>query len=66
MYKLYDFLPSGNCYKIRLLLNQLGIVYERVNVDILNKKAIATISAIAFLKLFLSLRYFTTPQETIS
>ncbi|MEQ1530228.1 MAG: glutathione S-transferase family protein [Methylococcales bacterium] len=37
MYKLYDFLPSGNCYKIRLLLNQLGIGYERVNVDILNK-----------------------------
>ena len=39
MYKLYDFLPSGNCYKIRLLLNQLGIVYERVNVDILNKES---------------------------
>ncbi len=37
MYKLYDFLPSGNCYKIRLLLNQLRIDYERVNVDILNK-----------------------------
>jgi glutathione S-transferase len=39
MYKLYDFLPSGNCYKIRLLLNQLGIEYERVNVDILNKES---------------------------
>ncbi len=39
MYKLYDFLPSGNCYKIRLLLNQLGIDYERVNVDILNKES---------------------------
>lgn len=39
MYKLHDFLPSGNCYKIRLLLNQLGIEYERVNVDILNKES---------------------------
>jgi len=33
MYKLYDFLPSGNCYKVRLLLNQLGIEYTRVNGD---------------------------------
>ncbi len=39
MYKLFDFLPSGNCYKIRLLLNQLGIEYERVNIDILNKES---------------------------
>ncbi len=39
MYKLYDFLPSGNCYKVRLLLNQLGIDYTRVNVDILNKES---------------------------
>ena len=39
MYKLYDFLPSGNCYKIRLLLNQLDIAYERVNIDILNKQS---------------------------
>jgi len=33
--KLYDFLPSGNCYKVRLLLAQLGIPFERVNVNIL-------------------------------
>jgi len=39
MYKLYDFLPSGNCYKIRLLLNQLGIMYERIDVDVLNKES---------------------------
>ncbi len=39
MYKLFDFLPSGNCYKIRLLLNQLGIEYERVNIDILSKES---------------------------
>lgn len=35
MFKLYDFLPSGNCYKIRLVLNQLSIPFERINVDIL-------------------------------
>ena len=35
MYKLYDFLPSGNSYKIRLLLNLLEIPFERVNVNIL-------------------------------
>ncbi len=31
---LYDFLPSGNGYKIRLLLTQLGIPFERVEVNI--------------------------------
>ncbi|MEM8723237.1 MAG: glutathione S-transferase family protein [Cyanobacteria bacterium P01_G01_bin.39] len=35
MYKLYDFLPSGNSYKVRLLLNLLGISFERINVNIL-------------------------------
>ncbi|WP_025899883.1 glutathione S-transferase family protein [Sneathiella glossodoripedis] len=34
MYTLYDFLPSGNGYKVRLLLNQLGISYELVEKDI--------------------------------
>lgn len=34
MLKLYDFLPSGNDYKVRLLLTQLEIPFERVNVDI--------------------------------
>ncbi|MDJ0734529.1 MAG: glutathione S-transferase family protein [Nostocaceae cyanobacterium] len=33
--RLYDFLPSGNCYKIRLLLTQIAMPFERVNVDIL-------------------------------
>ncbi len=33
MIKLYDFLPSGNCYKVRLLLAHLGLEYDRVNVD---------------------------------
>jgi len=34
MLKLYDNPLSGNCYKSRLALNQLGIEYERINVDI--------------------------------
>lgn len=35
MYKLYDFLPSGNSYKIRLLLNLLELPFERVDINIL-------------------------------
>jgi glutathione S-transferase len=35
MLKLYDFLPSGNGYKVRLLLTQLGIPFERVEINIL-------------------------------
>ena len=35
MLRLYDFLPSGNCYKIRLLLNQLSIPFEKVEVNLL-------------------------------
>jgi glutathione S-transferase len=32
--KLYDYPASANCYKVRLLLAQLGREYERVAVDI--------------------------------
>lgn len=35
MIRLYDFWESGNAYKVRLLLSQLGIPFERVNLDIL-------------------------------
>jgi glutathione S-transferase len=35
MLKLYDYLPSGNSYKVRLVLAQLGIPYERIDIDIL-------------------------------
>ncbi len=35
MLRLYDFLPSGNGYKVRLLLSQLGISFERVELNIL-------------------------------
>jgi len=31
---LYDYAASGNCFKVRLLLAQLGIGYERVAIDI--------------------------------
>ncbi len=34
MLKLYDFLESGNGYKVRLLLRQLEIPFERVELDI--------------------------------
>jgi len=33
--RLFDYLPSGNGYKVRLVLAQLGIPYERVELDIL-------------------------------
>jgi len=36
MYRLYDYLPSGNGYKCRLVLKQLEIPYEYVEVDIMN------------------------------
>ena len=32
-FTLYDYPPSGNCYKVRLLLHQLGLPFERVAVD---------------------------------
>jgi len=31
--KLYDYAPSGNGYKVRLLLAHLGIAYERIEID---------------------------------
>jgi glutathione S-transferase len=33
--RLYDYLASGNGYKVRLLLHQLEIPFERVELDIL-------------------------------
>lgn len=33
--KLYDYLPSGNSYKARLLLSYLGLSYDWVNLDII-------------------------------
>ena len=34
MYRLYDYLPSGNGYKVRLLLTQLEVPFELVELDI--------------------------------
>ena len=34
MLKLYDYLESGNGYKVRLLLHQLDVPYQRVELDI--------------------------------
>jgi glutathione S-transferase len=36
MMRLYDYLPSGNGYKVRLLLAQLAIPFERIELDILD------------------------------
>jgi len=33
-YRLYDYLPSGNGYKVRLVLRQLGLPYELIELDI--------------------------------
>jgi glutathione S-transferase len=35
MLRLYEFFSSGNCYKVRLLLAQLGIPFETVELNIL-------------------------------
>src|SRR5437660_5096141 len=32
--RLYDYVASANCYKVRLLLAQLGRPYERIPIDI--------------------------------
>ena len=33
-FRLYDYLPSGNGYKVRLVLRHLGLPYELVELDI--------------------------------
>src|SRR5215470_9825377 len=34
LYRLYDYLPSGNGYKVRLLLHQLDVPFELIELDI--------------------------------
>ena len=34
---LYDSPPSGNCYKVRLLLSHLGIPYERRELSVTDR-----------------------------
>ncbi|MEA5596154.1 glutathione S-transferase family protein, partial [Rivularia sp. UHCC 0363] len=40
--RLYDFLPSGNGYKIRLLLTQIGMPFERIEINILKGESRTT------------------------
>ncbi len=40
--RLYDFLPSGNGYKIRLLLTQIGMPFERIEINILEGESRTT------------------------
>ena len=35
MLRLYDYLESGNAYKVRLVLAQLGLAFERIEIDIM-------------------------------
>lgn len=35
MRTLYDFPPSGNCHKIRIMLSMLGLDYDTVTIDLL-------------------------------
>jgi glutathione S-transferase len=37
-YQLYDFPLSANCYKVRLLLTQLEVPFERINVNLLQQE----------------------------
>lgn len=39
MFKLYEYSPSGNCYKVRLLLTQLNIPFDRTEINILQKQS---------------------------
>lgn len=45
---LYQYSPSGNCYKVRWLFNELGVSYERVEVDLARGSA-ADASVLALL-----------------
>ena len=38
MLRLYDYWESGNAYKVRLLLSQIGIPFERVHLDVLERE----------------------------
>ncbi len=38
-FKLYQYQSSGNCYKLRLLMNMLNIEYETIEIDILQQES---------------------------
>ena len=39
MYTLYEYPPSGNSYKIRLLLHELELEHQAISVDILKRES---------------------------
>ncbi len=43
MIRLHDSLVSGNGYKVRLLLTQLGIPFERIEYDLARGEAIVEV-----------------------
>ncbi len=62
MLRLYDYLESGNGYKVRLLLHQLAIPFERVEVDIV-RGATRTPGFLA--RFFVGERYTIADTETL-
>jgi glutathione S-transferase len=36
MIRLFDYLPSGNGYKVRLLLTQIAVPFDRIELNIIN------------------------------
>ena len=39
MLKLFDYLPSGNGYKVRLLLTQLNLHFQRIEINIIKQES---------------------------
>ncbi|WP_221931082.1 glutathione S-transferase family protein [Telmatospirillum sp. J64-1] len=43
-YRLYETAPSGNCWKVRLCLAELGLPHERVTLDLTDRERLAGLS----------------------
>lgn len=41
MFKLYDFVLSGNCHKIRIMLSMLGLDYKTIPVDLAQQEQLS-------------------------
>jgi glutathione S-transferase len=41
MLRLYNFQDSGNSYKVRLLLTQMGVEFERIDIDLLGRETVS-------------------------
>ena len=66
MRKLHDYLSSGNGYKVRLLLTQLGIPFERIEHDILQGETSPTRFSSIWLRAPLSYPTTTWPGRRFS